>query len=389
MRVSNVGMSSQLRAVLITGAAGFTSFFTLFAAVPAIADDRIGSIGAGIATGSLLTATVLTQLAVPYLMRRVGAAWLMAAALILLGAPSIIYAFDTPVWLFLFATILRGAGFGLLTIVSTSLAAHYAPAGKRGTALGWLGLVTALAGVVMPGLGVWLLENVSAAFPAVIAVASGLIGVLVLAPIHRASAQPISKHQSATASFAGPRLTQRHLLIPLVMYLPASMTYGVIYTFLPKASVVAPIALVTFGAGYALGRTYGGRWADHLGVRQVLLPATALSALFAAGLYWSSLSWLVIIVGLLLGTTIGTSATASLAAMMHWVNTDGYARASAAWNINFDVGIALGGALIGFVVAMAGFGGAVIACASALTAVTVVGLFGLQNSSAKTQSSAT
>lgn len=368
------------RAVLITGAAGFASFFTLFAVVPALANTAIGSIGAGVATGSLLTATVVTQLAVPALMRRFAPWLLMAAALLLLGLPSLVYAFDVSVPVLLGATVLRGAGFGLLTIVSTSLAAHYAPAGKQGAALGWLGLVTALAGVISPGLGVWLLDNVSAAIPAAGAFIIPVLALAGLGPIRRASPQPLTppRQPAADRHTDGPGVFDAPLLIPLIVYLPGAMTYGVVYTFLPEFSAVAAFALVTFGAGYAIGRTYGGRWADRWGTRRILVPATVISSVTVVSLAWTSVAWLTILAAFVLGCSIGTSATASLAGMMQRVDPAGYGRASAAWNINFDVGIALGGALIGVVVALLGFTGAVMVCAIMLGIVAVIGFFGLR-----------
>lgn len=371
----------------MTGSAGFVSFFMLFAAVPALANEKIGTLGAGVATGVLLTATVLTQLAVPTLLRKVAPSWLMAAALLLLALPSAVYALDPGVPALLGATFLRGAGFGLLTIVSTSLAAHYAPVGRQGTALGWLGLVTALAGVVSPGLGVWLLETVSATVPALIGLVVPLVGLVALGPIHRASREPISAPKAVEGSIGPgrPRLTHAGLWIPLAMYLPGAMTYGAMYTFLPEFSGIAALALVTFGAGYALGRTYGGRWTDRWGTRRILVPATAVSALVVPLLAWTSVQWLTVSAAMVLGCSLGTSATSSLAGMMQRVPADGYGHISAAWNINFDVGIALGGVLIGVIVVLTGFTGALVACALALGVVAVLGAIRLKPVAAVSQ----
>lgn len=70
---------------------------------------------------------------------------------------------------------------------------------------------------------------------------------------------------------------------------------------------------------------------------------------------------------------------------MQRVPADGYGHISAAWNINFDVGIALGGVLIGVIVVLTGFTGALVACALALGVVAVLGAIRLKPVAAVSQ----
>ena len=146
------------------------------------------------------------------------------------------------------------------------------------------------------------------------------------------------------------------------------------------------MGLVTMGAGDAVGGTYGGRWTDRWGTRRILVLATAVSALVGTLWGWMSVQWLTVSAALVLGCSLGTLATSSLAGMMQRVPADGYGRISAAWNINFDLGIALGGVLIGVIVVLTGFTGAIIACATALGVVAVVGVIGLKPTPAVSQS---
>jgi hypothetical protein len=73
------------RAVLAFAACGFAGLYLLFAVVPVLASRSGGRIGAGLATGVFMGATVLFQAAMPYIMARVRPHILLGISLLLLA----------------------------------------------------------------------------------------------------------------------------------------------------------------------------------------------------------------------------------------------------------------------------------------------------------------
>jgi MFS family permease len=360
------------RAVLLSAGPGFGGMFVLFAVLPVLGAQSLGTLGAGLTTTVFMITTVITQVFVPYLQTRIRPWLLMFAALALLGVPAVIYLWDLPAWLLLAATAVRGIGFGLITIVSVSLAAHYAAPERQGAAQGALGLVTSLAGVVSPGVGLWLLENIDRSIPVGLGVGLPLLGLAFLAPIYRQSKTPISPRIPRGES----RPVPVHWLVfmPAVVFLPSAIVYGALYTFMPLESAVAPAALIAVGAGYVLGRTTGGRLADRFTMPRVLIPATVVGALAIAALGMTESDVLDIVMSGVLGLAIGAGATASLTGMLRSVDPSRIGLVSMAWNITFDAGILLSGLLFGVIVATAGFPTATLVIAAWLAAMAVLGV---------------
>jgi MFS family permease len=345
--------------------------FVLFAVLPVLGAQSLGPVGAGLATTLFMITTVITQLFVPYLQTRVRPWLLMFAALGLLGLPALVYIWEIPALLLLAITAIRGVGFGLITIVSVSLAAHYAAPEKQGSAQGALGLITSLAGVVSPGIGLWLLENLGRSIPVLIGVALPLLGLAFLGPIYRKSTEPISPR--TTRGEKNPAPVHWLVFMPAVVFLPSAIVYGALYTFMPLESAVAPAALIAVGAGYVLGRTTGGRLADRFSMARVLIPATIVGSVAIAALGLAASDPLDIAMSGVLGLAIGVGATASLTGMLRQVHPSRFGLVSMAWNITFDAGILISGLLIGIIVATSGFTVATLVISVWLAAMAILG----------------
>ena len=341
------------RAVLFASAPGFAGMFILFAVLPVLGSQSLGAVGAGLATTAFMVTTVATQIFVPTMLARFRPGPLFAASLILLGLPAIAYLFNLSEAMFLAVTAIRGIGFGLITIVSVSLAAHYADRARQGAAQGFLGLVTSLSGVATPGIGLWLLENTARSVPLILGVVIPLLGLVFLGPIFRASPHPVS-HRHDPAQGTRPPVSA-WLFLPVFVFLPSAIVYGALYTFLPLESAVAPIALIAVGAGYVLGRSTGGRLVDRWSMSTVLIPATLIGAAAIAILGLVPYDIVDIAMAAILGATIGAGGTAALTGMLHLVEPSRFGLVSMSWNMTFDAGILLSGILIGVVIASAGF----------------------------------
>ena len=141
-----------LRSLVGATTLGFASYCLSLASLPAYAvAGGADPDTAGVVTAVFLVVTILVQAVVPALTARFGIGPVLAAGLVALGAPSPLYALDDGlVWLSAIS-VLRGAGFAVLTVLGAMLAGRVAPAGRQGEAIGLYGLAIAIPNCRWPG----------------------------------------------------------------------------------------------------------------------------------------------------------------------------------------------------------------------------------------------
>jgi hypothetical protein len=84
-------MSRALLLYFVIAFLSMTSFYLLLSVVPLYATSMgAGRAGAGFTTGALMLTTVATELATPALLARFGYRLVLAAGLVLLGAPALV-----------------------------------------------------------------------------------------------------------------------------------------------------------------------------------------------------------------------------------------------------------------------------------------------------------
>ena len=148
------------RPLLLVFAASFgamTGFYLLLSVVPLYAESvGAGGVGAGLVTGTLMAATVAGNLAIPRLLARFGYRVLLAAGLVLLGAPALALPASATMAAILLVTLVRGLGFAICVVVGGALVATLVPPERRGEGLGLFGIVVGVPGVAALPLRVWL-----------------------------------------------------------------------------------------------------------------------------------------------------------------------------------------------------------------------------------------
>lgn len=340
----------EIRPVLLVGTLAFASFFTLLSLAPALAAQSGGSSAAGMVTGVFMAVTVITQLGTPRLIRKVRPRPLIATSLLLLGVPSLIYLYALPLPLALIVASLRGIGFGIVTIVTTALVSALATPTSRGTALGVYGFTSSVAGAFLPSLGIWSLEAGWLTIPVVIGFAVPLAGLPALGLV--TSEWPPGM-QGTQPSWS--RLWRVDVAAPILIFLPSAIVYGGLFTFLSLSSALPALALLLFGTGFALGRLGGGWLTDRVAPRMIMVPAAAASFV---GILLTALGSGVLgstAFPLLAGCGVGTVTTISLTWVMNSLGPGGESLGSASWNAAFDLGIAIGGFVLGATAARLGF----------------------------------
>src|SRR5512138_3572605 len=111
----------------------FTSFGLTLSGLPAwIAQTGVAVGLLGTVTTAMLACTIVVQFVVPVVLDTVGLRWALRAGLVLLGAPAPLYLVSTDLPWLVAVSVVRGAGFGLMTVLGSTLAVAVAPPWRRG-----------------------------------------------------------------------------------------------------------------------------------------------------------------------------------------------------------------------------------------------------------------
>jgi predicted MFS family arabinose efflux permease len=338
-----------MRALAATTALGFASYFLTLASLPAYAVSGGADADiAGVVTAVFLTVTVLVQSTVPALTARFGPGPVLAVGLVALGAPSPLYAVDDGlVWLSAIAVV-RGAGFGVLTVLGAVLAAQVAPPERRGEAIGLYGLGIAVPNLLAVPVGVALVLDGQVAWLAWLSAVPLLALPLVPGLVRAVRGEPAGGTSSRAAALAA--------LPPSIVLLVVTLAGGGLVTFLPierPDGALATAALLLFGLTGAVTRWQAGLLADRVGTRRLmplsLVVGAAGIALVGLGLV-AGAAW-VLVGAAVFGAGFGAVQNLTLVTAFARAGTGGAAAASAMWNASFDVGTAIGALALGLVAA--------------------------------------
>ena len=330
-------------ALLACAALGFAGFALLLPVAPMWA-TRIGAdpFGAGAVNGTLMLCTVISQLLVARLLRRMGWAATLALGMGLLGAPALLHPLTDALWQVLVLAALRGLGFGILTVCGViGIAALFAQQ-HRGRAIGAYGLAIAVPQFALTPLAPWLAEQTGYPLVFVLA-ATPLLGVP-LAFTRAAPTLPAESHHDRSGVGAG-------LVHPIAALVVITAAGAGILTFAPQIGgpTTAFAALLGMTGMAALARWLIGGLADRHGPARFIAPMLGIGAVGLALIGMGiGIGGPVVVIGcVLLGTAYG--GLQNLTLVQAFAATGEHARGavSVAWNVGFDAGTGVGSVVIG------------------------------------------
>jgi predicted MFS family arabinose efflux permease len=358
-----------MRALVGVTALGFASYCLTLASLPTYAVlGGASAATAGLVTAVFLLVTISVQGTVPALSARFGQTRVLAAGLLAMGVPSPLYAVDDGLtWLCVLSAV-RGAGFAVLTVLGSTLAAQVAPRERRGESIGIYGLAIAVPNLVAVPAGVALVLDGHTTVLAWLA-ASPVLGLLFVPVLGRA----VAGHPTSAASGAG-RTAALAALLPSAVLFAVTLAGGGVVTYLPierPDGATVTVALLLFGVTAALCRWRAGLLADRLAGRWLLAVTVGVGVagmlLLAGGLVGSTA---VLLLGAaVVGASYGAVQNLTLLAAFARAGEGGTTSASAMWNASFDAGTAAGAALLGFLAAGVGLPWTFVLCAALLAAV--------------------
>jgi predicted MFS family arabinose efflux permease len=359
------------RPVILLTLVAFAALFgfqLLLSVVPLYADEAGGSSGAGLATAAFMLSTVLTQIQMPRILGRYGYRRTLAAGLLFLGVPALFYAYAQTLVPILAVTLLRGVGFGIITVVFAAMVVELAPPGRRGEALGLLGVAITLPNIFCNALGLWLVGQFDYGIVFLLGAVAPLLGLALVIGIRSAAPSGKGEEEEGAGFFAG--LGRAPLLRIFLLFAATTMAGGVVLTFLPLAVPGSGVfsaagALLVVGITSTASRWWAGRFGDRKDPRLLLAPGLLACA---TGMVCLPLGGVVLLVGaVFFGTGFGLLQNATLILMMGRVSKSEYGLGSTLWNAAFDTGTGIGAFSFGFVISAVGFSWSFFIC-SALVA---------------------
>ena len=357
------------RPVILLALIAFATLFgfqLLLSVIPLYADGAGGgSSGAGLTTAAFMLSTVFAQVQMPRVLDRFGYRAVLAVGLLFLGLPAFFYAAAQMMAAILAVTLLRGVGFGIATVLFAALMVELTPPGRRGEALGLLGVAIALPTIFCNALGLWLMERFGYGTVFLLGAIAPLLGIVAILGIRVVPTSGRERAGRTAGFFAG--LRRGPLLRVFLVFAATTTAAGVIVTFLPLAVTPgtglfsAAGALLVVGVASAAGRWWAGRFGDRRDPRILLPPGLLAAALGMVSLPWGGT--FLVVGAALFGVGFGLLQNTTLVLMMGRVSESEYGLGSTLWNVAFDAGTGLGAFLFGFVIAAVGFSWAFLLCA--------------------------
>ena len=346
--------------------AALFGFQLLLSVVPLYTDEAGGgNTGAGFATAAFMLSTVLTQIQMPRILGRYGYRRVLAAGLLFLGVPALFYAYAQTLVPILAVTLVRGVGFGIVTVVFAAMVVELAPPGRRGEALGLLGVAITLPNIFCSALGLWLAGRFGYEIVFLLGGFAPLLGLGMIPWIRSSSPSTEQREESKDGFFTG--LGRPPLRRIFLLFAATTMAAGVVLTFLPLAVPGSGVfsaagALLVVGITSTASRWWAGRFGYRRDPRLLLAPGLLVCA---SGMVCLPLRGVVLLVGaVLFGTGFGLLQNATLILMMGRVSKSEYGLGSTLWNAAFDTGTGIGAFSFGFVISAVGFTWAFFICSA-------------------------
>jgi len=347
--------SWSFRLAMVATVLTFGGYALLLPVVPLwVARGGSGAFGAGATTGVLMLVTVTTQLAVPWLLARIGHRAVLGLGALLLGAPAPLLALSPDLVPVLAVSAVRGVGFGLATVAGSAIVAELVPPQQLGRASALYGLAVGLPQFVLLSAGVAAAERLGFTLVFVVAGVLPLLGALAAVAVR----VPVRTERPPHAARPVPPAWW-----PVLAMLVCATAQGGLITFLPlavpDAGTAVALALLGTAAGGLTGRLVAGELVDRRGWGGRLLRPGVLVA--GVGMTVEAVVGagpLVVVGAVVVGLGFGLVQNDALTTLFSAAGPERYGSASAAWNIAYDAGTGAGAVGLGAVAEPFGYAAA-------------------------------
>jgi predicted MFS family arabinose efflux permease len=337
--------------VLGAATAGYLCYQGLVVMVPyALLQRGTSNMVVGLSTFVFMVSATLIPFAVISRMHGISLTSVLILCALTVGAPAALE-INGETFAVLAGAVIRGAAFGVLSLVTAVAVVKLAPPDRTGAWLGIYGFATSIAAIVGQPLGLELLARYGARTAALILAVVPLLGVAPFA---------VSKRLRTCASIVeephgerGIRTSPNLVLVPIIGIAAVTAVLGVVVTFggavVDRSGSVTPsVFFFLMGISIPVGRLVAGYAADR-GARTLtayVLPQLAVATALGS-MVFDGLVPVAVIAPVILGLGTGMSISSGQIDLVRKRLFSSVHRASAwfgaAWNIPMGIGALLAG----------------------------------------------
>ncbi len=334
----------------------------------------------GLLSAIFVFCAILIRLFTDYGIKRWGKKYYLYIGCILCFIAALSYTLATSVPRLLSLRVLHGLGFGIATTLYATIVADILPASRRGEGMGYFGLGTTLAMAVAPGLGVWIVDNISFQTLFIVATVSQIVALVCMSfcsfPNVRTDSSIIQEDVSLL-----DKLIEKRLLFQAFLTILFGICIGGVLNFIALLAKEVHIA----NAGYFflvctlcifLSRLVTGRIFDRKGPAWVLLPGSVLFLLGFAVLAQSKTMPVFLAASALYGFGYGTLFPAMQTWMFNLVPPSKRSAASATFYNMVDIGNGAGSVALGILAGKWGYA-SIYWCSTAIMGLFLASYLGL------------
>lgn len=341
----------------------FAGFYMLLPTMP-LYIKALGGYDAqvGLATGVFTLAAVLFRPLSGGLVDRYGRRQFLLWGLGLFAVTMAWYGWVSSVAALIFVRLVQGVSWSFVTTAAAAAVADVIPPDRRGEGMGWYGMAMTLAMAVGPLFGVAARE--AFAFQGAFLIGAGLAGVaLIAAMIPRLPFQ--RKEEARRIEVFDPAA------VPVsVATVFLALAYGAITTFFPlfaeAIAVNSGAFFFVYACALAVARPLAGTLSDRNGEAFVVIPALVLTVVALLVLSTAAGIGGVLTAAALYGMGFGSAQPALQSAILRMVSRERIGVANASFFSAFDLGIAFGSTLLGWVSQWLGYRAVFIGAAASV-----------------------
>ena len=265
----------------------------------------------------------------------------------------------------------QGFGWGAFLLAFNTLALDLAPPGRRGEALGLMGIAPPFSLATAPILGEYLRVATGANYLALFftAVAAALIALLMGSLVREPSMDKDEEKKSP--------LWSRKVFFPSMVIFFMTFTLGSILTFLPLLGEVRDIRAVgyffsVFALTTVVSRPAAGWLSDRLGRSQVFLPALVIASISLLMIAAADSAQQLLLSAFILGLGFGAAHSSVMAMAADRLPIMERGIGMATFTAAFDLGIVAGAVTLGVLLNWFSFSVVFILCALVMLAPVLV-----------------
>lgn len=344
------------------------TFFMFFATdffIPVLPFYIVQAGGTGATVGLLMGLFTFSSVVLrPYQGRRLNRSGrkkllLLGIAVYILGGLGLTFLPSLPV--FFLYRILQGFGWGAFLLAFNTLTVDLAPFGRKGEAVGLIGIAPPLSLATAPLLGETMRGGSGAFAPVfMIPVIMALIALTLSLALREPALEQSNEKQTA---FFTPKV-----LIPSVMIFFITFSFGAVITFLPMFGEARELPYIglfftVFAVTSIIVRPLSGKLSDRLGRAFVFLPGLVVLSLSLAVISMAFSREMILLGALLFGCGMSSTHPTILALAADSLSPGERGVGMANFTMAFDAGIAAGAIISGVLLNWIGFTQIFLICA--------------------------